>query len=88
MAVLDTTNRARIAFQWMRNQGGALAGVTKTDIRAAVDATDDWIDSNQGSFNTALPTAARNNLTLVQKTLLFCFVAMRRAGRLHADEDG
>jgi hypothetical protein len=87
MAVLDATNRARTAAQWMRDNTAALSGVTKVDLRAAVDACDQWIDDNQAAFNAALPAAARNGLTLTQKTLLFCYVAMRRAGRLRAQED-
>jgi len=50
----------------------------KTDLRAAINATDDWIEDNQSSYNTALPQAARDNLTAGQKTVLFCAVAARR----------
>jgi hypothetical protein len=88
MTVLDVTARLRTANQWMRDQTETLSGVTKTDLRQAVDATDAWIDANQAAFNTALPAAFRNNATLAQKTLLFCYVAMRRAGILRAQEDG
>jgi hypothetical protein len=88
MAVLDATARTRTRNEWMRRQVETLAGVTKADLQAAVDATDTWIDSNQAAFNAALPATFRNNATLSQKTLLFCFVARRRAGDLHAEEDG
>jgi hypothetical protein len=70
----------------MRDNTGVCA-FTKADLAAAVNATDDWIEANQAAFNTALPTAFKNNATLAQKTLLFCYVAMRRAGSLHARED-
>jgi hypothetical protein len=86
MAVLDATNRLRTGYQWMRDNTGVCA-FTKTDLAAAVNATDDWIDTNQAAFNTALPANFKNNATLTQKTLLFCYVAMRRAGILHARED-
>lgn len=86
MAVLPDLDRARTAAQWMRDQVEDTA-FTKAQLRAAIDATDAWIDANQAAYNTALPTAFRNNATLTQKTLLFCYVAMRRAGRLHAQED-
>lgn len=86
MAVLDATNRLRVANQWMREQF-EVCSFTKADLRAAVDATDAWIEANQSAFNTALPTAFRNAASLTQKTLLFCYVAMRRAGRLRAEED-
>ena len=45
---------------------------------AAVDATDTWIDDSQGSYNNALPQPARSELTAIQKTLLFCAVALMR----------
>jgi hypothetical protein len=61
------------------------AGFTKAQLKAAVDATDAWIESNQSSYNTALPVAFRNATTITQKTLLFCFVAMRRAGLLQVE---
>ena len=86
MTVLDSTNRARTAAQWMRANADA-AGFTKTDLRAAVDATDTWIDGNAAAFNAALPAAFRTAASQQQKTLLFCYVALRRAGLLHAEED-
>ncbi len=60
----------------------ATANLTKADIKAAVDATDDWIDDNQASFNTALPNPFKTTATLDQKTLLFVIVALERAGLL------
>lgn len=84
---LDVTGRTRVWAHAMRNWVGSLTGVTKADLRAAVDATDDWIDANQASFNTALPQPFRSNANLTQKTLLFCYVAMRRANLLRAEED-
>lgn len=88
MAVLGATDRTRLVNEFMRRQAETLVGVTKADLRAAGDATDAWIEANQAAFNAALPLPARTALTLTQKTLLFCFVAMRRAGILHAEEDG
>lgn len=88
MAVLPDLDRARTTNQWMRDSTTTLAVCTKADLRAALNATDQWIEDNQTSFNTALPATFRNNATLAQKTLLFCYVALRRAGLLHAEEDG
>lgn len=87
MALLDETGRFRVWAQAMRNMPGVLSGVTKPQLRAAVDATDQWIEDNQASFNTALPAAFRTNATPAQKTFLLCYVAMRRAGLLRAQED-
>jgi hypothetical protein len=93
MAVLDATNRARVCAQLQRATGGLGAGIgplsalTKADLRAAVDAADQWTDDNASSFNLALPQPARGQLTATQKTILLCYVAMRRAGLLRAEED-
>jgi len=70
---------------WPTNIGWP--AVTKPELRAAVDATDDWIEANQAGFNAALPQPFRGAATVPQKTFLFCYVAMRRAGRLRAQED-
>ena len=79
MAALPTLDRQRIwrGLQRFTDFGG-VPNVLKADLQAAVNATDDWIDSNQASFNSALPVAFRNNATLAQKTILFCAVAMMR----------
>lgn len=95
MALLDDTNRARVWAHYMRNLVivGGISGVTKADVRVAVDATDAWIDSASGAaapstgFNSTLPQPFRGAASLDQKTLLFCFVAMRRAGLLKVEGD-
>ena len=90
MADLDATGRARVLAQMMRDLPSALRpwpGVTKADLAAAVAATDDWIDDNATAYNSALPQPARGALSATQKTFLFCYVALRRAGLLHAEED-
>lgn len=91
MAVLADEDRRRVWAQLMRSWASILGTpipVIKADLRAAIDATDSWIDSNQAAFNTALPQPFRGAASTTQKTLLFCYVAMRRAGILHAEEDG
>lgn len=87
MAVMSAQDRARAAAQWARDNTEAL-GVTKAELRAALDATDAWIDANATAFNSALPQPARGAMTSTQKTLLFVYVAMRRQGILRAEEDG
>ncbi|PWK81726.1 hypothetical protein C8D88_116138 [Lentzea atacamensis] len=84
---LDATGRARVWAHAMRNWTGSLSGVTKSDLQAAVNAIDDWVDTNQASFNTALPLAFRTNASAAQKALLFCFVLMRRVSILRTEED-
>lgn len=87
MALLPDLDRNRI-WRWFMRKNSEGCNFTKGDLRAAVDATDSWIDSNATSFNTALPAAFRTQASLTQKTLLFCYVAMRRAGILKVEEDG
>lgn len=86
---LDATSRFRVLAQWMRELDIPMpATLTKPDLAAAVAAVDDWIEVNATSFNQALPQPFRTAANLQMKTLLFCYVAMRRANRLRADEDG
>lgn len=77
MALLDTVSRQAIRDYVMRRWGCPLA---KADLRAAVDATDAWIDANAVAYNAALPAAAQASLTATEKTVLFCVVALKRAG--------
>jgi hypothetical protein len=55
--------------------GEAPPALTTADLRAAVDATDDWIEANKASYNAALPEPARSTLTARQKAYLFLVVA-------------
>lgn len=85
MALLTEAQRQAVTNVFMRDRSekrDVLPGVKKTDLRAAIDATDQWIEDNQASYNSALPAVVRTNLSLAQKTLLFCYVAMKRGGIL------
>ena len=61
--------------------------VVKADMRAAVDAIDDWIEANQAAVNAAYPQPFRANMTVQHKTLLFCYVAIKRAGLIVPREE-
>jgi hypothetical protein len=80
MANLSTEDRQRIWRGLMRlwSNDYESVGINKTDLQAAVNATDTWINDNQTSYNAALPAAAQAGLTASQKTLLFCAVALAR----------
>ena len=80
MAELSTEDRARVHRGIMRYWSALRENheLSKAQLLAAVIATDTWIDDNQVSFNQALPSAAQSGLTLAQKTLLFCAVALAR----------
>jgi hypothetical protein len=87
VAVLPDLDRARI-WAWFMRRNTDGSAYTKADLRAAVDATDAWIESNAAAFNTALPQPFRGAATAQQKTDLLCWVAQRRAGKLRVEEDG
>ena len=81
MATLTEEERKKIWRGLMRywsSDWTLMSGFNKSELMDAVDATDDWIDSNQVSFNTALPEPAKSNLSQAQKTLMFCAVALAR----------
>lgn len=86
MAVLTTAGRVAVAAGFMRELAESVA-FTKPHLVAAVAATDDWVEANTTSFNTALPAAFRTSATTAQKIALLCYVLMRRAGRLRVSED-
>ena len=80
MAELSSEDRERVfrgIMRWWSSEREPIA-VSKSELLAAVNATDTWIDGNQAGYNSALPQAARDNLTTGQKTLLFCAVALAR----------
>ena len=76
MAVLTNDDRASIWAKYMsdissRREG---VGVSKPDLRAAINAVDQWVEDNKGSFNTAIPLPARTALTAAQKAELLMYV--------------
>ena len=80
MATLPGLDRYRIYRGLMRYWSNVWEpiGVNKADLKAAVDATDEWIEDNQVSYNSALPNPFKTQATQAQKTLLFCAVALMR----------
>lgn len=80
MALLSEADRRAInhTIQQVLSDNFVSISLTKAEIRAAVDAVDEWIDNNAASFNQALPTVARNTLTARQKVQLFMFVVSKR----------
>jgi hypothetical protein len=82
VAALADAERQKAWAELMRNADLALQGVLKSELRAAVDAVDAWVDSNSTSFNTAIPQPARSALTAKQKAALLMYVVDRRFGVL------
>ncbi len=81
MAVMSDADRAgaRRDVTYDRDWPGTIP-LIKAEMRAAVDAADDWVDANQVSYNNALPTAAKTQLTAAQKALLLAVVLRKRFG--------
>ena len=77
---ITTPERDQVWRAFMRVMAQT-SSFTKTDLRAAVDAADDWCDANAAAFNTAMPTNFRTAATTPQKNLLLAFVCVLRAGR-------
>jgi len=78
VAVLSDPSRAAVWAEMMSDADVGALGLTKADLRAAINAADDWADANAASFNTALPVAARTALSPRQKAMLLMFVIARR----------
>ncbi len=80
MAALSAAERRGIWANFIRQASADRQdlGLTKAQLRAAVDAADQWVEDNAGAYNSALPVAARTALTTAQKTRLLFFVASKR----------
>lgn len=77
MAIMSDAGRVEVHAQLNREIPGAIA-VNKAELRAAVNAADQWVSDNAASFNAALPAAARNGLTAAQKAWLLSGVLAHR----------
>jgi len=81
MAVLSTNDRIAVWEQWMRENRDTITGaLTKAQLRAAVDALDDFLNTNATAINNAIPAAARTALSTSQKAALLNYVVLRRWG--------
>lgn len=80
MVALNATQRGEIRHDYSEVLSQIFEGLalTKAEVLAAVDATDTWIDDNAGAYNTALPLAARTEMTKSQKARLLTVVAEKR----------
>jgi len=87
---LANQERADTSLRWIRQafvDSGVTANLSTSDVRAAVDATDDWLDAapaggatNLAALNAALPVPFRTTATTAQKALVLAFVAQKRGG--------
>jgi len=80
MAVLGDNDRVTMVQKFAQNMSGTRTAVSivKADMRAAVNAIDDWVEANASAFNTAIPQPARGASTTQQKAKLLWYVVQRR----------
>lgn len=80
MAVLSDSDRKRIEAGYQRHYSriGEEMPYSSDELRLAINATDDWIESNQAGFNAALTGDFGSGATAAQKTFLFMGVAAMR----------
>jgi hypothetical protein len=83
---LTTPEREKVWAHAMRSPI-AIGCVSKPNLQAAVNAVDDWVDSNAVSFNNALPAAFKAAATTAEKNILLMLVLMRRMGHLQVEGD-
>jgi len=77
MAVLSDQDRADVTQEFMALAAGPFT-ITKADIRAAVNALDDWYNTNAAAANAALPQPARAALTTTDKAHMSNLIVSKR----------
>lgn len=77
MAILSEQDRIETWAEWMRQNRDTIS-ITKPELRAAVDALDDWFDQNGTTLNNILPLPARSGLSTSQKAALLSAVIAKR----------
>lgn len=78
MAVLADQDRADCCADYQRDPLMGPIGVTKPDLRAALNALDDFLNTNAATINSAIPLPARTSLTTAQKAMLLMYVVQKR----------
>lgn len=74
-----TTAQLTSAWHDAQKETVSLSAWSKTDLQAVATAIDTWIDTNQASFNAALPVNFQGvNSTAAQKAVMFMWVLIRR----------
>ena len=73
MAILNDEDRIQIWSNYMAQISGRREAIalTKTDLREAINAVDDWLDTADAAIYQALPGAAQTSLTAGQVRDLF-----------------
>jgi hypothetical protein len=77
MPLQDQQGIAAGVQRYFSSERTTLSSVDESEWLTAIQATDQWIDDNQASYNAVLPPSIQA-LSIPIKTLLFCGVAMAR----------
>lgn len=80
MAAMSDNDRADTWREYMKelSSENEPLDVLKADLRTVINEIDDWVDSNQASFNNAISQPMRAALTAPQKARLLLFVVRKR----------
>ena len=81
MAILPDADRQALWARFMAEMSSRrepCGFLTKADLRAAVNAIDNWVEVNAAAFNQAVPFPARTQVTARQKAELLFLVVRRR----------
>lgn len=83
MAILNDEDRVQIWSNYMAQISGRRESMalTKSDLREAIDAVDDWLDTADAAIYQALPEVAQSSLTAGQVRDLFMLVLSKRHER-------
>ncbi len=81
MAALSAGDRLLCYSDFVREVGNdreTFNGVTKANIKAAVNALDDFLVANAAAINSTIPLPARTSLTAAQKARMLMWVIRYR----------
>lgn len=80
MAVLSDAKRAELWAEFMDRctKAGVLIGTTKSNVRAAANALDDFFNANASTINQSIPQPARGEMSTSAKAILIAMLLEKR----------
>ena len=81
MATMTDNDRINVWAEYVQGLSAEMdlsTGALLAEVRAAIDAADQWVEDNQVSFNSALPEPFQTWATQRQKAQLLMLVVLRR----------
>lgn len=85
MVVLTRAQRHSIGSPLLRKiyeEAKKTAPLSFTEIEAVIQYTEDWIEANEPSYVTDIPEPFKAKSTPAEKTFVFVYTLMRKAGLL------